>query len=77
MDKLMEKSSSINIGSFKESDFEEPIDPSKVVEGGNAKEILAAAAVMARQRLDAQDAAEEAAAEARDLAASQEVKADE
>lgn len=67
----------INIGTYKESDFVEPIDPSKVVEGGNAKEILAAAAVMARQRLDAQDAAEEAAAEARDLAASQEGKVDE
>ena len=63
----------INIGTFKESDFVEPIDPSKVVEGGNAKEILAAAAVMARQRLDEQDAA----AEARDLAASQEGKVDE
>ena len=67
----------INIGTYKESDFVEPIDPSKVVEGGNAKEILAAAAVMARQRLDEQDAAEEAAAAERDLAASQEGKVDE
>ena len=60
----------INIGTFKESDFVEPIDPSKVVEGCDTKAILAAAADLARKRLDEQDALEEAQAQARDLAAS-------
>lgn len=60
----------INIGTYKESDFVEPIDPSKVVEGGDTKAILAAAADLARKRLDEQDALEEAQAQSRDLAAS-------
>lgn len=60
----------INIGTYKESDFVEPIDPSKVVEGGDAKAILEAAADLARKRLDEQDALEEAQAQSRDLAAS-------
>ena len=60
----------INIGTYKESDFVEPIDPSKVVEGGDAEAILAAAADLARKRLDEQDALEEAQAQASDLAAS-------
>ena len=60
----------INIGTYKESDFVEPIDPSKVVEGGDAKAILAAAADLARKRLEEQDALEEAQAQSHDLAAS-------
>ena len=60
----------INIGTYKESDFVEPIDPSKVVEGGDAKAILAAAADLARKRLEEQDALEEAQAQLHDLAAS-------
>ena len=54
----------INIGTFKEADFVEPVDPSKVVEGGSAKAILDAAAELARKRLEEQDSAEEEAARA-------------
>ena len=60
----------INIGTYKEPDCVEPIDPSKVVEGGDAKAILAAAADLARKRLEEQDALEEAQAQLHDLAAS-------